>query len=103
MPKMHLSQSGFPYGTCGTFTKNKERIQKFKETGDSKYIYQNKLNKACFQHEMAPWDFLSRITAPDEVLRPKAFDNTKSPKYDEYQRSLAANSFLIKSLQLVVL
>ena len=37
--------------------KNKERIQKFKETGDSRYIYQNELDKACFQHDMAYGDF----------------------------------------------
>ena len=35
-------------GACGSFTKNKERIQKFIETGDSRYIYQNELVKACF-------------------------------------------------------
>ena len=93
MLKMHLSQPGFTYGTCGPFTKNKERIEKFKETGDSKYIYQNELDEACFQHDMAHGDFLPRITALDKVLRPKAFDITKSPKYDEYQRGLAAIFF----------
>ena len=36
MPKMHLKQPGFAYSACGAFTKNKERIQKFKETGDTK-------------------------------------------------------------------
>ena len=35
MPEIHLRPSGFTYSACGTFTKNKERIQKFKETGDS--------------------------------------------------------------------
>ena len=48
MPEMHLRQPGFTYSTFGPFTKNKERIQKFKETGDSQYIYQNKLDKAYF-------------------------------------------------------
>ena len=57
MPKMHLRQTGFTYSACGSFTKNKERIQKFKETGDSRYIYQNELDKACFQHDMANGDF----------------------------------------------
>ena len=38
MPEMHLKQSGFTYSACGSFTKNKERIQKFKETGDANYI-----------------------------------------------------------------
>ena len=50
MPEMHLRQPGFTYSACGPFTKkkNKKRIQKFKETGDSRYIYQNELDKACF-------------------------------------------------------
>ena len=52
MPEMHLKQSGFSYSACGPFTKNKERIQKFKETGDTNYIYKNELDKACFQHDM---------------------------------------------------
>ena len=37
MPEMHLKQPGFAYGACGPFTKIKERIQKFKETGDTSY------------------------------------------------------------------
>ena len=48
MPEMHLKQSGFTYSACGPFTENKKRIQKFKETGKTKYIYRNKLDKACF-------------------------------------------------------
>ena len=45
---MHLKQPGFTCSACGPFTKNKERIQKFKETGDTSYIYKNELDKACF-------------------------------------------------------
>ena len=48
MPEIHLKQPGFTYSVCGLFTKNKERIQKFKETGDTSYIYKNELDKACF-------------------------------------------------------
>ena len=48
MPEMHLEQPGFTYSACGPFTKNKERIQKFKETGDTSYIYKNELDKAYF-------------------------------------------------------
>ena len=51
MPEMHLKQPGFTYSACMSFTKNKERIKKFKETGDTSYIYENELVKACFQHE----------------------------------------------------
>ena len=57
MPEMHLKQPGFTYNACGPFTKNKERYQKFKEKGATSYIYKNKLDKACFQHEMAYGDF----------------------------------------------
>ena len=53
MHEMHLSQSQFTYSACWPFTENKERIQKFIETGDTKYIYRNELDKACFQHDMA--------------------------------------------------
>ena len=53
MPEMHLKQPGFTCSAFGPFTKNKERIQKFKETGDTSYIYKNELDKACFQHDMA--------------------------------------------------
>ena len=69
MQEMDLKQAGFTYSACGPFTKNKERIQKFKETGDTNYIYKNELDKACFQHDMAYGDFkgLVRTTASDKV------------------------------------
>ena len=53
MLEMHLKQPGFTYSTCGSFNKNKERIQKFIQTADTRYIYRNDLDKACFQHDMA--------------------------------------------------
>ena len=53
MPKMHLRQQQFTYSPCGSFTKHKKRIQKFKKTGDTKYIYKNKLDKACFANGAA--------------------------------------------------
>ena len=90
MPEMHLKQPGFAYSACGPFTKNTERIQKFKETGDRNYIYKNELDKACFQHDMAYGDFkdLARRTASDKVLKDKPFNIAKNPKYDGYQRGL---------------
>ena len=92
MPEKHLRQLGFTYSACGPFTKNKERIQKFKQTGDSRYIYKNELDKACFQRDMAYGDFkdLKKRTAVDKVLRDKAFNIAKDPKYDGYQRGLAS-------------
>ena len=91
MPEMHLKQPGFTYSACGPFTKNKERIQKLKETGDTSYIYKNELDKTCFQHDMTYVNFkdLERRTASDKVLRDKAFNIAKKPKYDGYQRGLA--------------
>ena len=89
---MHLKQPGFTYSACGPFTKNKAQIQKFKETGDTSYIYKNELDKACFQLDMAYGDFkdMKRRTASDKILRDKAFNIAKNPKYDGYQRRLAS-------------
>ena len=81
MPKTHLRQPHFIYSACDPFTKTKEKIRKLKETGDSRYIYRNELDKACFQHNIAYGDFkdLSRRTAADKVLRDKAFNIAKEP------------------------
>ena len=90
MPKMNLKQPGFTQNTCGPFTKNKERIKNFKETGDSRCIYRNELDKACFQHDKACGDFkdLNRRTAANKVLCDKAFNNAETSKYDGYQGGL---------------
>ena len=75
MLERHLKQPGFTCSASGPFTKNKERIQKFKETGDTNYIYKNELDEACFQHDMANGDFndLTKRTMAYKVLRDKAF------------------------------
>ena len=68
-----LGKPGFTSISCGSFTKNKERIQKFKIRGDSRYIYQNELDKECFQHGIAYCNFKDlpiRITF-DSALRVK--------------------------------
>ena len=92
MPEMDIKQPGFTYSACGLFTKNKEQIQKFKETGDKSYIYKNELDKACFQHDIEYGDFkgIKRRTASHTILRDKAFNIAKNPKYDGYQRGLAS-------------
>ena len=92
MTDMHLKQPGFTYNACGPFAKNKEKIQKFKEKGDTNYIYKNERDKVCLQHGMIYGDFkdLARRAASDEDWRDETFDIAKDPKYDEYQRSLAA-------------
>ena len=75
MAEMHLKQPGYTYSACGPFTKNKERIEKFMQTGNTDFIYRNELDKACFQHDMAYGNFkdLARRTASDKVLRDKGF------------------------------
>ena len=92
MPELHLKDPIVgTYSACSPFTKNKQRIQNFMETGDTRYIYRNKLNKSCFQHDMA-YNFkdLERRTYSDKVLKNKAFKIASDPKYDEYQRGLAS-------------
>ena len=88
-------------------TKNKERIQEFKETRDSRYIYQNELDKACFKPDMAYRDFkdLPRRTASDKVLHHKAFNIARNPKYDGYLLVLLQwfANILIKNLPVVLL
>ena len=92
MPEMHLRQPGFTYSACGPFTKYKERIQKIMNTGDTRFIYKNDLDKACFQHDSAYSDSkdLIKKTQSDKILRDKAFNIAKNPKYDGYQRGLVS-------------
>ena len=99
MPEIHLKQPGFTYCACGSFTKSKERIQNFKETWDSRYIYQNELDKACFQHNMSYRNFkdLIRRIASDKMLRYKAFNIAINRKYDLYRGGLASKVYKYKN------
>ena len=92
MPEMHLKQPGFSYSACGLFTKNKQRIENFMKTGNTNFIYKNKLDKVCFQHDMAygkSKDLVKR-TQSDKVLKDKAFKIASDPKYDGYQTGLVS-------------
>ena len=90
VPEMHSRKPGFTYSPCRPFTRNKERIEKSKETGDSRTLYQNQLDNACFQDDMVYGDFkdlnkgikLNKVV--DKVLRDKAFNIAKNPQYDGY-------------------
>ena len=92
MPEMHLRQPRFVYSACGPFTRHKERIKEFKRTGDTRYIYRDELDKACFQHDSAYADHKDLInrTEADKVLRDKAYDIASNPEYDGCQRGLAS-------------
>ena len=80
IPEMHLKQQRFTYSAYGPFTENNERIKIFKETGDSRYIHQYELDKACFQHDMVFGDFkdLNRRTAAHDILRDNEFPIAKN-------------------------
>ena len=71
MPEMHLKQPGFNYSACVPFTKSKERIKKFMQTGNTDFIYRNELDEPCFQHDMAYGKSkdLTKRTQSDTVLR----------------------------------
>ena len=83
MPEMHLRQLGFTYSAGGPFTKNKEKIKKFMQSGNTDFIYKNELDKTKSK------DLVKR-TQSDKVLRDKAFKIASNPKYDGYQRGLAS-------------
>ena len=89
MSEVHLRQPRFVYRPC---TRHKERIKKFKQTGDTRYIYRNELDKACFQHDSAYADHKDLInrTKSDKVLKDKAYDVASNPEYDGYQKGLAS-------------
>ena len=48
MREMHLKQSGFTYSACGLFTKNKERIEKFMQIGNTFFFTEMSLIKLTF-------------------------------------------------------
>ena len=92
MPEIHLRQPQYTYSACGPFTRHEEIIQKFKETGDTNFVFKNELDKACFVHDAAYSDSkdLTKRTIADKNLKNRAFDIAKDPKYDGYQRGLAS-------------
>ena len=92
MAEMHLKQPGSTYSACSPFTKNKERIQKFIQTGNTGFIYRNEPDKARFQHDMAyaKSKHLAKRTQSHKFLRDKAFKIVSDPKHDGYQRGLVS-------------
>ena len=89
---MDLKQLRFTNTVRRPSTKNKERIEKFMQTGNTYFIYRNELDKVCFQHSMALGKSkdLAKRTQSGKVLRDKAFKIASDPKYDGYQRELAS-------------
>ena len=92
MPEMHLRQPQFVYSACGPFTRHKEIIKEFKRTGDTRLLYRNELDKACFKHDAAyaKYKNVENRLISDQILRNSAYDIASNPKYDGYQRGLAS-------------
>ena len=97
MPEMHLWQPELIYSACGLFSKYKQRVQKFMQTGDTNYIHKKELDKACFAHDAAYSDSkdLTKRIQSDKVLKDKAFAIASNPKYGGYQRGLASMVYTI--------
>ena len=96
MPETHLNDLKVgTYSACSPFTRHKDRINKFIQTGDTIYIYKNELDKACFAHDGAYSDFkdIKKRTAADKTLRDKAYKIAKDPKYYGSQRGLASMAY----------
>ena len=92
MPEMHLRQPQFVYSACGPFTRHKERIKEFKRTGDTRLLYRNELDKACFKHDAAykKYKDIENRLISDQKLKNSTYDIASNPKYDGYQRGLAS-------------
>ena len=92
MPELHLKQPGFTYSACGPFSKHRERIQKFRETGNLEHLYRNELDNACFVHDAGCSDSkdLAKKTISDNFLKDRAYEIARNCKYDGYQRALAS-------------
>ena len=92
MTKLHLKQLGVNYSACGPFTKHRERIQKFRETGNLKHFYRNELDKACFAYVAAYSDSkaLAKRTMSDKIFKDRPYKIARNCIYDGYQRALAS-------------
>ena len=102
---MHLKQPGFTYSACGPFTKNKQRIEKFMQTGNTDFIYKHELDKACVQHDMAYGKSkdLTKGTQSDKEIKHLKLQMTQNMMVIKEDYFQWFTSFLIKSLVEVVL
>ena len=92
MPELQLKQPGVTYSDCGLFIKHHKRIQKFKETGNVKHLYRNKLDKAYFAHyagHSGSKDLGIRIILA-KILKDRACEIARNSQYDGHQGELAS-------------
>ena len=90
MQVLHLKQPVFIYSACGPFTKHRERIQKFRDTGNLKNLYRNEINKACSAHDAAYSDNKDLAKRTNKSLQDRAYKIARSRNYDRYQRALGS-------------
>ena len=92
MTELHLRQPGFTYSACVPFTKHRERIKKFRETGNLKDLYKNELYKSCFAHDSAYSNSkeLAKRTISDKILKDRTYEVVSNRKYDGRQRAVAS-------------
>ena len=97
MSWLYLRKPGYPYSACGPFTKHLERIQIFWETSTLKNLHRNKTDKACFDHDAVYSDsiHLAKRTILDKVLKDKAYEFARNPKYHGYHRRFASMVYKI--------
>ena len=76
IPESHLKQPGFTYSACESFTKYRERIQKFREAGHLKHLYRNELDKAHFAHYAvySKSKDLTKRTISNKILKDRAYE-----------------------------
>ena len=86
MSQLHLKQPILTYSACWKFTKHREKIQKFRETGNLNHLYRNELNKICFAHDATYSDSkdLPRRTISDNILKDRAYQIARNRKCDGY-------------------
>ena len=101
MPRLHLKQPGFTYSACGPFSKHRERIQKFRKTGNLEHLYRNEVDKTCFAHDAAYSDSkdLAKTTISGKILKDRAREIARNCIDDGYQAAFASivYSFLTKN------
>ena len=95
MPNFYLKQPRFTYSACEPFTKHRQRIKEFRETSNLKHLYMNEPEKACFAHDFAYSDSkdLAKRAISIKILKDKAYEIARNPKYDGYQRAFASMTY----------
>ena len=110
MLELYWRQPRLTYNACEPFIKHRERIQKFRETGNLKHICENELGKTCFAHDAVYSDRkdLANTTIPDKILKDIAYEIARNKKYERLQWKLVSTSkylspLLVKNLLMLII